>query len=122
MARSGQRSARTKTVPASDTASPGIENRVGRPLSAEEAEAVAAYRAIRDAEIAKDGASDAAFRRYFAKLQAGEPTNGAATRRLENEANELSTRRWSAENALYKLEIDPDDVDQADGIAPLYRG
>lgn len=122
MARSGQRAAGRPVSPVRSTGAADLAAAIGRPLTVEDEAAIARYRDIRDRELAKNEASDAAFRRYFTKLQTGEPTNGAATVRLENEANELSAQRWSAESALYKLEIDPDEIDKADGIRPLYRG
>jgi hypothetical protein len=57
--------------------------------------------------------SDEAFARYFAKRQLGEATNGAATRRLENMANEASIQvytLWTAAHHALGSEIDPYDL------------
>jgi hypothetical protein len=51
--------------------------------------------------------ADAAFGRYFAKRQAGEPTNGAAWQRLENVANEAWT---NAHNAISRAARSDDSV------------
>lgn len=66
-----------------------------------------------EARIAYEAASDkadAAFTRYFTKLNAGEPTNGAQANRLANEASYLSADLYSAEAPLYALDIEPDEV------------
>jgi hypothetical protein len=71
-------------------------------------EAVQEYRSARDAYLLAANREDAAFRRYFAKRRAGEPTNGAAVSRLANLA--------VAQGKLHRLEIDPWDIDDADGV------
>lgn len=80
------------------------------------AEAVAAYRAARAAYYAAAAREDSAFARYFAKRQRGEATNGAAVSRLSNLTNYASTELYSAQSALYRHDVDPWDVDDADGV------
>jgi len=83
-------------------------------LTPEQREAVEAYRAARAAfDLAADR-EDAAFRRWFDKVQAGEPTSGAAASRLANEANYRSADLSSAQGRLFRLDLDPWDVDDAD--------
>lgn len=79
-------------------------------------QAIDAYRAARTAWLAAGDRSDAAFSRYFAKLRAGEPTNGAAVARLDNLTNYASAALYQAQGALYKLDIDPWDIDDEDGV------
>lgn len=77
---------------------------------------LAAYRAARDAYLAAGDRADAAFRRYFAKIRAGEPTNGAAVARLENIASYLSADLFNAQAALFAADVDPTEVDALDGV------
>lgn len=74
------------------------------------------YRRQRDHFLDLQERADQAFARYFTKLQAGVATNGAAASRLANEANYASADLHAAENVLYGLGVDPDVVDQADGV------
>lgn len=85
-----------------------------RPVSA--ADALAAYRELRDRTLAAEEKAEAAFARWFAKASRGEPTNAAQASRLADAANYLSADLASAEHALYSLELDPADVDRADGV------
>lgn len=54
--------------------------------------------------------ADAAFVRYFTRLQAGERTNAAQATRLQNAANYLSADLAVAAGALYRAGIDPTEV------------
>lgn len=65
--------------------------------------------ATRRFNIAADRA-DAAFARYFTKLQAGEPTNGAAVARADNLASYASADLAVAETAMYAAGLD-DEVE-----------
>ena len=86
------------------------------PLTAEQEAAVAEYRRVRDIYLDLCRREDAAFARYFARLHAGLRTNGAATSRLANLANYASTDVYSAQGALYKVGIEPWDIDDADRV------
>lgn len=77
---------------------------------------LAAYRAARDAYLAAGDRMDAAFRRYFTKLQAGERTNGAGVARLDNIAADLSTVLYNSQSPLFRADVDPADVDKLDGV------
>lgn len=79
-------------------------------------EALATYRAARAAYYAACEREDAAFARYFRKIQDGVATNGAAVSRLSNLSNYASTLLYQAQSGLYKLDIDPWDIDDADGV------
>lgn len=79
-------------------------------------EAIANYRTVRTAHDAAHVKADAAFKRYFSKLQRGERTNGAATARLENEANYLAADLSVAQGKLFALDLNPWDIDDADGV------
>lgn len=79
-------------------------------------EVLAAYRAARASYYAAAAREDAAFARYFAKRQRGEATNGAAVSRLSNLTNYASAELYSAQSALYRLDVDPWDIDDADGV------
>lgn len=85
-------------------------------MTVEQAQAVERYRAARDAYYAAVDREDAAFGRYFSKLQAGTPTNGAAVQRLSNLANYASADMFSAQGKLWNLDLDPHDIDDADGV------
>jgi hypothetical protein len=74
------------------------------------------YREVRDAYLATQAKADAAFNRYFEKLNAGEPTNGAQATRLSDAANYLSADLSSAAISLWNLDIDPETLDKSDGI------
>lgn len=88
-----------------------------RPERTPEQEAVVdSYRAARDAYYAAVEREDAAFRRYFDKIQSGNPTNGAAVSRLSNRSNELSAALYSAQGPVYDLDLDPWDIDDEDGV------
>lgn len=91
-------------------------------LSDAQSAAITAYRASRDAFDLCAKREDEAFRRYFNKLQAGEPTNGAAVSRLSNLTNYASAALSSAQSALYRVDIDPWDVDDADGHERTFVG
>lgn len=78
------------------------------------------YRSVRSAYLEAVEREDAAFRRYFAKVQAGEPTNGAAVSRLSNVTSYLSADLAVAEGRLYAAEVDPREIDLADGIERDY--
>jgi len=80
------------------------------------ADPVSVYRAARDAYRAAAVREDAAFRRWFIKRQAHEPTNGGAAARLAHETNRLRADLHSAQSALYALDLDPWDIDDADGV------
>lgn len=77
---------------------------------------VAAYREARDAYYAAAKREDAAFGRYWNKVQSGERTNGAAVARLSNITNEKSCALYSAMSDIYALDIDPHSIDDADGV------
>jgi hypothetical protein len=79
-------------------------------------EALKQYRAARDAYYASAKREDEAFSRYFAKVQAGTRTNGAAVSRLSNATNYASAEMFSAQAVLYRMDIDPWDVDDEDGV------
>ncbi len=79
-------------------------------------DALANYRAKRTEWLRIGALSDAAFARYFKKLQNGTPTNGAACARLDNRLNYASADLYGAQGELYKRDIDPWDIDDADGV------
>jgi hypothetical protein len=79
-------------------------------------EAIEQYRAARAAYYEAARREDDAFRRYFLKIRAGEPTNGAAVSRLSNLTNYASAALANAQSALYRLDIDPWTVDDEDGV------
>lgn len=83
-------------------------------LTAEQA--LTLYRAARAAYYAAAAREDAAFARYFTKRQAGVATNGAAVSRLSNLTSYASTELYSAQSALYRLDLDPWAVDDADEV------
>lgn len=85
-----------------------------RVIAAEKA--IEAYREARTAWLAAGDREDAAFARYFAKRQAGTPTNGAATARLSNLTSYASAAMYSAQSALYRLDLDPWTIDDEDGV------
>lgn len=60
--------------------------------------------------------ADEAFRRYFAKREAGEKTSGAGWQRSENLANEALIVLYNAQSELYRHNIDPWDIDDRDGV------
>ena len=74
------------------------------------------YRAARAAYYEAAAREDAAFLRYFQKLQNGERTNGAAVSRLGNLTNYASAELAQAQGALWALDIDPHTVDDEDGV------
>lgn len=78
--------------------------------------AIAHYRAMRTEWLRLGDLSDATFKRYFSKLQRGEPTNGAACARMDNRLNYASAAMYSAQGFLYKLDIDPWTIDDEDGV------
>ncbi len=85
-------------------------------MTREQAIAVEEYRNVRAAYVAASDKADAAFRRFFTKLQAGERTNAAQATRLEYAASYLSADLSSAQSALYRLDLDPNAIDDADGV------
>lgn len=78
--------------------------------------AAAAYRDVRGRWMEACHRADNAFARYFAKLQAGEVTNGAAVARLDNAVNELSAVLYSAQSELFRCELDPWNLDDLDAV------
>ena len=74
------------------------------------AEAIERYVALRRELERLMALEDAAFARYFAKRQAGEPTNGAAVSRLANRVNYLSADLESASGPLWDADLDPEKV------------
>jgi hypothetical protein len=81
-----------------------------------EAEALAAYRAARATYLAAQAAADDAWDRWFAKRTQGIATNGAQASRLADLANYASADLASAQDGLYRFDLDPADVDRDDGI------
>lgn len=81
------------------TATPDVQSRID------------AFRAAYAARKKAADNADAAFARYFRKREAGEPTNGAAWQRLENEANYLSADLQTAADRLYAVDIDPTNIE-----------
>lgn len=78
--------------------------------------AIANYRTKRDEFLALSDRADAAFARYFAKLQNGEPTNAAQATRLSDLTNYASADVSGAAAPLWAAGIDPATIDAADGI------
>lgn len=72
--------------------------------------ALTAAQAKYDAAFAR---ADAAFARYFAKLQAGERTNGGRYSWLMNLANYASAERAVAIGKVWDAFGDDDDADRA---------
>lgn len=88
-------------------------------------ELVAAVDSYRDARAAYDAAGDAAdlaFNRWFRKVQAGEPTNAAGATRLANQASYRSADLAVAQGRLFRLEVDPWDIDDFDGHDRTFVG
>jgi hypothetical protein len=71
-------------------------------------QAIGRYLALRTEYERVQALADAAFARWFTKLQAGESCNGAAVSRLENRANYLTADMESAAFPIWKAELDPD--------------
>lgn len=79
-------------------------------------EAIATYRAARAAYYEAVKREDASFMRWFEKARAGEKTNAAGATRMANATNEASRDLYSAQSDLYRIEIDPWDIDDEDGV------
>lgn len=82
----------------------------------QQALAIQDYRRKRAAYLEACKREDEAFNRWFVKRQRGERTNAAAASRLANLANYASADLASAQGALYALDLDPHDIDDADGV------
>lgn len=79
-------------------------------------EAIANYRAKRATWLLACEREDAAFMRWFKKAREGDTTNAAGAARAANTTSYASAEMYSAQSALYALDIDPWDIDDKDGV------
>jgi hypothetical protein len=82
-------------------------------------QAVKAYRVAREAYLKADAASDAAFKRWWVKRVQGVKTNGARANALAAQTNFRSADLSGTELYVWTHEVNPRDVDAADGVDAL---
>lgn len=81
--------------------------------------AVEKYRVAREAFLKADAASDRAFRNWWHRMHSGASTNAGRATHLANLANYASADLSGAEGYIWRHEVDPRDVDAADGVDAL---